>query len=181
MILVALLLTIVVFLYAFSNNKTPIFSSHPGIQNLIRSYGSVPKTINRKVHMVISLRPNINNVITNILQQTERADLMTIIVPEQYETQIKNGRDDLCKLVKDTCVIQISGGYAMLAKERERGVILLYVRGDNAFADPNSLRRMLSDMENDGSKDVYNFNDAICVKNSVKIGVDDAYKIQSTF
>jgi hypothetical protein len=177
MILAALLIITVVFFYLLPNKN----KRHNYVySNLIENYGSTPKTIKTKIHIIISLRPNINNVIKNILKQTERVDMMSIIVPEQYETKIKNGQDDLCKLVKDTCIVQISGGYAMLAKERENGTILIYAKGENSFLDPNSLKQMITKVIN-GINDVYNFNDAVCVKNSLKIGVNDAYNINSTF
>lgn len=184
MIVVALLLVVVIFLCLFSKKEARTSSSNTPLTKspnyLIERYGSTPKTVHKKVHVIVSLTPNIQNVITNILRQTERADLMTIVVPEQYETTIKNGKDNLCKLVKDTCVVQIAGGYAMLAKERERGTVLLYVKGENAFKDPNTLKRLLMEMEH-SPKDVQSFNDAVCVNNSVKIGVNDAYKVSSTF
>jgi len=178
MIFVALLLVAVVF-FIFSNDKKET-SSYNSYKNLIQNYGLTPKTINKKIHVIISFRPNINKVITNILRQTERADLMTIIVPEQYEQGIKNGKDEFCKLIKDTCVIQISGGYAMLAKERENGTILIYVKGENAFENPNSLNQMLMEIQK-GKRDIYNFNDAVFIRNSAKIGVNDAYIVDSTF
>jgi hypothetical protein len=104
---------------------------------------------------------------------------MTIVVPEQYEKTIKHGKNDLCKLVQDTCVVQISGGYAMLAKERELGTVIIYARGENTFSDPNTLKHMLSEIDND-RKSVYNFTDAVCIDNSINIGVNEAYKFTSS-
>lgn len=136
--------------------------------SLVMNYKFVPKTIDKKIHLVLSynkLGKNIDKIITNILNQTERADLMTLIIPMNFT-------GNLSKLVLDTCVIQISGGYAMLAKEREIGTIFVFVKGN--FEDPNILKQMIFDTANN-MKDVCRFNDAICVKNSINIGIDETY------
>lgn len=167
MITVTLLFVIIIFLYIFS------FS---GVQNpLIKSYSSIPKTINKKVHIIMSLTPVIQTVITNILKQTERADLMTIVVPEQYEMMIKNSNNNLYKFVKDTCIIQVGGGYSMLAKEREKDTILLYVKENvNSFKNPNTLKNLLLIMN---KIKYYDSKDAICINNSIKMNINDAYNI----
>ncbi len=102
-------------------------------KNLINNYSFVPKTFKQKIHIIIPFKKNVDKLIINILKQTEKVDIITIIVPEKYENKLKNGKNSLCKLLKDTCLIQISGGYGMLSKERETGTILVYV---NNFSDP---------------------------------------------
>ncbi len=142
-------------------------------KNLINNYSFVPKTFKQKSHIIIPFKKNVDKLIINILKQTEKVDIITIIVPEKYENKLKNGKNSLCKLLKDTCLIQISGGYGMLSKERETGTILVYV---NNFSDPNILKTILN-MISKSPKKIFYFSEATVIDNSIPIGIDDAYKL----
>ncbi len=131
------------------------------------------KHLNKKIHIIIPFKKNVDKLIINILKQTEKVDIITIIVPEKYENKLKNGKNSLCKLLKDTCLIQISGGYGMLSKERETGTILVYV---NNFSDPNILKTILN-MISKSPKKIFYFSEATVIDNSIPIGIDDAYKL----
>lgn len=179
MILV-LLLILIAFLYIYfpSSLKPQDFQQkNQELSTLIKNYAFVPKTFKQKIHIIIPLKSNVDNIINNILKQTEKVDIMTIIVPQEYENELKNGNNSLCKLLRDTCIIQISGGYGMLSKEREKGTILVYV--NNLFSDPNTLKNMLNRISTLGenSKKIFYFSDATIVDNSIPIGIDDAYKL----
>lgn len=177
MILV-LLLILIAFLYIYFPSSFKVHQKDQELstlsKNLINNYSFVPKTFKQKIHIIIPLKYNVDNIIINILKQTEKVDIMTIIVPEEYENELKNGKNSLCKLLRDTCIIQISGGYGMLSKERETGTILVYV--NNLFSDPNTLKNILN-MISKSTKKIFYFSDATVIDNSIQIGIDDAYKL----
>lgn len=149
--------------------------------NLVSKYYSLPVTTKKRVHIVLMLSPFTEQIIEKILKQTERSDMISIIVPEQYESQIKNGKSNFCKLVQDTCLVQVSGGYGMLAKEKNKGAVIVFVKNKpNIFLLPDTLKKIVAETEIT-SLSIINFHDAVVMKNSININVNEAYKVKNNF
>ncbi|CCV02546.1 hypothetical protein IIV31_174L [Armadillidium vulgare iridescent virus] len=171
MLLIILLISLAVFLITQGKEGRST--------NLVSKYYSLPVTTKKRVHIVLTLSPFTNQIIEKILKQTERSDMISIIVPEQYESQIKNGTSNFCKLVQDTCLVQVSGGYGMLAKEKGKGTIIVFVKDKpNIFLFPDTLKKIVTETETT-SLPIINFHDAVVLKNSINLGVNDAYKVKN--
>lgn len=131
---------------------------------LVLNYQFVQKTIKFKVHIIITFQPLIDDIIVSVLSQTEKADVMTVIVP--YKPY------PVSKLVRDTCIQQISGGLSILINEKENGTILVFIR--KKLNDVNYLKNMLRAVES-SSDAVSRFEYAVCIKNSINLELDDVY------
>lgn len=127
-------------------------------QSMVTNYATIPKTIRNRVHLVVPYKAYtdiIDMVIMWILTQTERIDAVSITVPCHFEKKQIEGVDVLCerkhdgsltKLTKDTCMVQLAGGYSMLLKEPHNNTIILYLRPDldsSVFEDTQSIRKAL--------------------------------------
>lgn len=187
-----IILITVVMIFVLSNNgsssselKGVLSNLKPGLteseSKLVSDYSRLSsfrsKAINF-VHIVLPFSSLTDSLIKRILGQSVKVDMMTVIVPEKYETDIKSGEDKLCHLVRNTCLVQISGGLSMLAKERNRDTVLVFVKNrPDVFSNSKALEQILTAADSN-RKPIVHFSEAVVLQTNIDIDFRAIYNLK---
>lgn len=130
------------------------------------------------VHIILPFSSLTDSLIKRILGQSVKVDMMTVIVPEKYESDIKSGEDKLCHLVRNTCLVQISGGLSMLAKERNRDTVLVFVKNrPDVFSNSKALEQILTAADSN-RKPIVHFSEAVVLQTNIDIDFRAIYDLK---